>query len=216
MVIPGKPNQSELWVLVSRGDMPPADSPRGPLTAAEKEIIREWIAAGSPDVQVWPSGANTPHEPEHSVAPPSLSTTDRLIRFLGKFHLLLLHFPIALLIAAGVGELLSLRRPQEPPSVVSRFCLTLAAVAVIPTVALGWLHAASGYGVGSAQTLSLHRWLGTITGAWILIAAVCVWRDARSGRFWRGRIMLAVGILLVAGTAHAGGLLAHGRDFFDW
>jgi uncharacterized membrane protein/mono/diheme cytochrome c family protein len=215
MVIPGKPDESELWAMVSHGDMPPTDAPRGPLTAAEKETIREWIAAGAPEVRVQPSGAPAPHESEQSAAPQSLTPTDRMIRFLGKFHLLLLHFPIALLITAGVGELLSLRHPQKP-SEVSRFCLTLAAIAVIPTVALGWLHAASGYGVGSAQMLSLHRWLGTITGAWVLIVAVCVWRDSRRGRFWRGRIMLAVGIVLVLSTAHAGGLLAHGRDFFDW
>src|SRR6516225_7605261 len=51
MVIPGRPDESELWALVRHGDMPPADSPHGPLTATEKEVIRAWIAAGAPDAR---------------------------------------------------------------------------------------------------------------------------------------------------------------------
>src|SRR5438874_6598223 len=40
MVIPSRPDESELWVLVSRGEMPPPDSPHGPLSAAEQELVR--------------------------------------------------------------------------------------------------------------------------------------------------------------------------------
>src|SRR5436305_7231440 len=49
LVIPGRPDESEVWHLVRHGDMPPADSPHGPLTAAEKDAVRAWIAAGAPD-----------------------------------------------------------------------------------------------------------------------------------------------------------------------
>src|SRR5947208_1172268 len=42
IMIPSRPDESELWVLVSHGEMPPPDSPHGPLSAAEKEIIRAW------------------------------------------------------------------------------------------------------------------------------------------------------------------------------
>src|SRR5436305_517355 len=48
MVVPGTPAESELWELVRRGEMPPDDSPTGPLTADQKESIRAWIAAGAP------------------------------------------------------------------------------------------------------------------------------------------------------------------------
>src|SRR3954470_19543450 len=47
-VIPSRPGESELWVLVERGEMPPVDSPHGPLTSAEKDAIRTWIAMGTP------------------------------------------------------------------------------------------------------------------------------------------------------------------------
>ncbi len=48
MVVPSRPAESELWVLVERGEMPPADARTGALTAQQKEVIRAWIAAGAP------------------------------------------------------------------------------------------------------------------------------------------------------------------------
>jgi mono/diheme cytochrome c family protein len=48
-VIPGRPAESELWALVEHDEMPPPDSSHGPLTAAQKEAIRGWIAAGAPE-----------------------------------------------------------------------------------------------------------------------------------------------------------------------
>src|SRR5689334_13838133 len=36
MVVPGAPDESELWELVRRDEMPPAESPAGPLTSAER------------------------------------------------------------------------------------------------------------------------------------------------------------------------------------
>jgi hypothetical protein len=48
MVVPMRPDESELWELVKRGQMPPADSRTGPLSAQQKELIREWIDAGAP------------------------------------------------------------------------------------------------------------------------------------------------------------------------
>src|ERR1041385_5467776 len=110
MVIPGKPDESELWALVVHGDMPPADSPRGPLTAAEKGVIRAWIVAGAPDAPLPARGVSDPMfatEPPSAAGSPVTLPAPRAVRWLGKFHLLLLHFPIALVLAAGVGELVA-------------------------------------------------------------------------------------------------------------
>src|SRR5204863_420723 len=145
-------DESELWVLVRHGDMPPADSPYGPLTTAEKEVIRAWIAAGAPDAPPPASGASGPTpgpEPSFTPDPAVASPVPRAVRWLGRFHLLLLHFPIALVLAAGVGEVVSAWRSSREPSPAVQFCLALAAVTAVPTVAVGWLHAAAGNGVGS-------------------------------------------------------------------
>ena len=47
IVVPSSPDESELWVLISLGEMPPDDSSTGALSQEEKEAIRSWIAAGA-------------------------------------------------------------------------------------------------------------------------------------------------------------------------
>jgi hypothetical protein len=131
--------------------------------------------------------------------------------------LLLLHFPIALLIAAAAGEGWSVVRKSRDPEPAVRFCVLLGATAAVNTAALGWLHALGGFGVGMPQTLALHRWLGTAAALWVVVTAVCSERDARRGE--RGldtRVLLFVGALLIGLTGHFGGILAHGEDFFAW
>jgi hypothetical protein len=217
-VVPSQPAESELWVLVQRDEMPPPDAPQGPLTRAEKEIIREWIAAGSPDAS---SNAGVSTSPAPSVLAPAATETNALWRFLvwlGKFHFVLLHFPIALVMVAGLGEVWSVRQGNSQTSEWVRICLALAAIAAIPTAAFGWLFAAGGNGVGSPQLLAFHRWLGTSAAVWLVLAAGWAERDTRRGG--RGgrvrRLLLGTGILLTAVTAHLGGLLAHGVDFFSY
>jgi len=49
------------------------------------------------------------------------------------------------------------------------------------------------------------------------VVAVSSELDARRGvRSWGTRALLLAGALLVGVTAHFGGLLVHGRGFFDW
>jgi uncharacterized membrane protein/mono/diheme cytochrome c family protein len=212
MVIPERPTESELWVLVQRDEMPPPGSPRGTLTPAQKEVIREWIVAGAPEatlpvVQSEPTGGSALE----------IASADRILRFLGKFHLLLLHFPLALVLAAGFGEALSVWRRDSIPSESVRFCLWVGALAAIPTVGLGWLHASAGNGVGAPQILMAHRWLGTTAAAWLVMTAIFAERDARRGsRSLRVRLLLVSGVLVTTITAHFGGLLTHGRDFFNY
>jgi mono/diheme cytochrome c family protein/uncharacterized membrane protein len=218
LVIPLRPTESELWELVRRDEMPPADSPHGPLTPAQKHVIRAWIAAGAPDAS---AGApdSSPADRSEPIAPmvTEAASIERILHWLGKFHLLLLHFPIALVLAAGVGEARSMWHRNPLPSESVRFCLWLAALDAIPTAVLGWLFAAAGNGAASPQLLMAHRWLGTIAAVWLVISALCAERDARQGVRSRGlRLMLMSGVLIVGLTAHFGGLLARGQDFFTY
>jgi hypothetical protein len=103
-----------------------------------------------------------------------------------------------------------------PPAV--RFYLSFAAVAAVPTVALGWAHAAAGSEAGSPQLLFVHRWLGTAAGVWVVGAALWTAWGAHRGAVGRSvqLALVVVGALLVGAAAHAGGALAHGSDFLDW
>jgi hypothetical protein len=93
----------------------------------------------------------------------------------------------------------------------------LGAAFAVVTVALGWLHAFSGYGAGMPRILNLHRWLGTAAGLWVVGTAVLSEQDARRGeRSQLTRVLLFAGALLIGLSGHFGGILAHGEDFFDW
>lgn len=50
-VVAGNPAESEIWLRVESGDMPPEDSKIPPLTADELNLFRDWVAAGAPQVQ---------------------------------------------------------------------------------------------------------------------------------------------------------------------
>jgi mono/diheme cytochrome c family protein len=252
MVIPSHPEESELWMLVKAGEMPPPDSPRGPLSEVQKQIVFSWIADGAPDGHQQsavgePAAVEleSPIDPERtaeparsveantvragdaslavgtrpkSVAMPvsTPSFVSRALLWFGRFHLLAIHFPIALVIAAAIGEFSSAWRRSRVQLQCVSFCVRLAAVAAVPTVVLGWLYAAAGNGAASPQLLTLHRWLGTTNGACIIAAAIGCELDRRRGR--RGRLFqffITLAVLLTVATAHFGAMLVHGTGFFD-
>ncbi len=221
MVVPSSPDESELWELVRRGEMPPEESPTGPLTEQEKETIHAWIKAGAPaeSIGAAPIGAESissaaahSSEAAQASAPPSLWKS--VLRVVGPLHLVAVHFPIALLIAAAGVEFLRIVQGCRTPAPAVRFCVLLGAVSAVATASLGWIHAAGGHGLGMPQVLGVHRWLGTTAAAWAVATAFISERDERCGErsFWF-RICLFLGALLVAAAGHFGGTLVHGDGF---
>jgi hypothetical protein len=220
-VVPHEPEKSYLWTLIRDDDMPAKGAKAGPLNAQEKETVRSWIAAGAPVPPSPESSSPMPSSPASSgsiapmPAPTPLSLTKRLFAWFGKFHILVIHFPIALLAAAAFGEIVAALKSVWIPEPAVRFCVLLGASSVLWSVALGWLHADVG-GHGIASLLGIHRWLGTTAGMIAVGIALISERDSRrrqrSGLF---RVLLWSGTLLVAITAHFGGLMVHGKDFFD-
>ncbi len=209
MIVPGAPEESELWELIRRGEMPPDESPTGPLSAGEKETIRAWIAAGAPgpgpdDVATVPISDTT--------SSGELTLTQTLGR-LGRLHVVLVHFPIALLIAAAAGELWSVWCRRSTPAPAVHFCVVLGAAGAIAAAAFGWLDAWGGAGAGQSA-LELHRYLGIAAAGWALVTAGLSIRDewlgVRSGWF-RAALFLAAMLVGVAG--HVGGVLVHGELF---
>jgi mono/diheme cytochrome c family protein len=212
-VVPYDPEKSYLWSLLRDDDMPAKGAKAGPLNGEEKAIVRAWITAGAP---IGPrSSAPAPPDPvSQEPAPPS--PTAHFFGWLGRFHVVAIHFPIALLAAAALGELLAVRRLNRRPEPTVRNCVLLAAAGAVAAVVLGWLHADVG-GSGAALGLMLHRWLGTTAGVWAVAIAVLSERDSRRGqRSTVFRLLLWSGTVLVGAAAHFGGLLVHGEQFFAW
>src|SRR5579863_6154391 len=218
MVVPSTPDESELWELVRRGEMPPEDSPTGPLTEQQKETIHDWIKAGAPaestrtestEAEPVSSVAADPAETSQASAPPSLIKS--VLRRVGPFHLVVVHFPIALLIAAAVAEFWSIIVRSRVPAPSVRFCVLLGAVSAMAAASFGWIHAANGHGLGAPQILGLHRLIGTTAAGWAVAALFISERDERCGvRSLWFRIWLFLGALLVAAAGHFGGTLVHG------
>jgi hypothetical protein len=223
-VVPYEPEKSYVWTLLRDDDMPAKGAKAGPLNAQEKETVRAWIAAGA----TVPSSQGAPPKPAPAEETPTDSTpasegasrswTAHLLGWLGRFHILAIHFPIALFVTAALGEMLAAHRGSTVPDPVVRFCIFLGAASAVATVALGWLHAdAGGYGSSTPGMLAMHRWLGTAAGMWTTVIALASEREVRRGRrSLLFRIILCAGAALIAIVAHFGGLLVHGRSFLEW
>jgi mono/diheme cytochrome c family protein len=70
MVITFSPDESELWELVRRDEMPPAGASAGPLSPREKETIRSWILAGAPAPAIRsPVSSSAAARPSHCPEP---------------------------------------------------------------------------------------------------------------------------------------------------
>ena len=133
--------------------------------------------------------------------------------FIGRLHPLLIHFPIALVIAAGLAECAAIVTANEDWRTVAVGNVRAGAVFAVLAALAGWLLALAPE-MEVSPLLEWHRWLG-ITGAGSAIAAALATRDlrrrARQVRVYR--IALAASVFLVAITGHLGGLLVWGVNF---
>jgi uncharacterized membrane protein len=142
------------------------------------------------------------------------------IGWIGKFHPLTVHFPIAFFLGAALAEFLVVVASAAELSHAARFCLLAAAASGIVAALLGWAHAASAdFPPDIAGTVELKRWFGTATAAWMIVTALYseVVRKrpgrARPKAYW---FLLLAGTVLIAITGHLGSVLARGRDYLAW
>jgi mono/diheme cytochrome c family protein len=140
--------------------------------------------------------------------PPDGREHGSLGQFLGRFHILLVHGPLALLLLVPILELAG-RRPQWAHfRAVAGPILSFAAFLTFATALDGWLLAWSGGYRGHVVTL--HMW----SGAWL--AGICGFASlARCGALPRAAYpaLLAAAVALTLWTGHTGGSITHGDDF---
>jgi hypothetical protein len=129
-----------------------------------------------------------------------------LAQFLGRFHPLAVHIPIALLLLVPLLEGAALVRERWHPRESAGFVLGLATVAAIASAWLGWLLAWSGGYEGPLVTR--HMWGGVSLAA----ASLACWFFYHWKRSAYGIALLAtVGLLIW--TSDQGGKLTHGETF---
>lgn len=132
--------------------------------------------------------------------------------FIGRFHPLVLHFPIVLSLLALISELLRRFLWKSIPIVVTEILLVTAAVSSWVTIAAGYLLYASGE--YSGDLITQHFWAGTLAGTGLSIAYGILLYYHTTGRlYW---IFLATLIFTngtVAYASHLGGTVTHGQEY---
>jgi len=138
--------------------------------------------------------------------------------FFGRFHPLIVHLPIGILMVAALLELLS-----RMPSLRGRYdtgVLTLLYIGVWTSIlaAVAGLYLAQG-GRYAASELMWHKRMGVLV---VLFASLAYlyksWPDLsrRWFKHWERRVYgIAIGVMLlsVTFTGHLGGVLTHGPDY---
>jgi uncharacterized membrane protein len=134
--------------------------------------------------------------------------------FIGKFHPLLVHFPIALVLAAAAAELVVIATTRQTWRTVAVANIRAGAAFGVVTAITGWLLGSSTL-AEAGPALEWHRWVGMACAAGAIGAALLSWRlhvlSQRSALVYR--LTLFVTAFLVAITGHLGGTLVWGAGF---
>jgi uncharacterized membrane protein len=222
-VVRGVPEKSDLYQMVRDDDMPGEDANVPPLTPKEKDLVKRWVEIGAP--HKLPASAN---DAVATAAPaagpaahgPEMSSWKRAIRWIGRFHPVSTHFPVALMYVAVVAEALAWWTRRESWMQTVRFLVVLGAMGAVVTAGLGWINASFTSYVGkSAAILVWHRWLGTFTSVWTLVcAALAIMSECREGSTERQRFRgaLLVGAALVGVSGFLGSALIYGLEHYAW
>ena len=132
------------------------------------------------------------------------------VYFLGRFHVLALHFPIALIVAAIAFEWLARKERFRHFEPAAPGLWAAAAVSAIVTTAFGYMHyAEGGFESVSGQT---HRIFGTV----VAVAATAAWllRVRMEALYRKAQYVLAVVLLAsLAVAGHSGANLTHGSTY---
>jgi len=184
------------------GEEPPTGSESVPGEAAAGETAAGEAVPGETEGV---EGTDDEAEPTGLLGLP----LDLLVRA-AKFHPLVLHFPIGLLLAAALAELFVLVFRAAGLAGTVRFCLWLGALGAIVAAALGWL--AGEYEGYKGESLEWHRWAGVATAGLALFTAI-VNEATRKGGRGLYRFFLLLTVLAVIAAGHYGGMLVHGNPF---
>jgi uncharacterized membrane protein len=131
----------------------------------------------------------------------------------GRLHPMLVHFPIALALVAAGAEALAIvtRRPGWHGLALAN--VRAGALFAAAAAAAGWVFARD---AGAASDgLEVHRWLAIGSTASMVAAALLTARLTASPRSRRlYHIFLFVSAAGIGVTAHLGGMLVWGENFF--
>jgi len=214
----GRRSEAQLLVSILDGkgdDMPPFAAK---ISAEQARGLVAYVRAFAPTPEEAgrEQEETTSVQPEETKAPGGFSA--KLIGWLGKFHPPTVHFPIALLTAAALAEVLRMATGQRIYAASSRFCIWFGFLTAVIAVVLGWF--LGGFRLtDTSWVLMTHRWLGTATvvcaGLLLVLSEGSQYPDRRRTRLWF-RVSLLVVVQLILATGFLGGALVFGLDHYAW
>ena len=137
--------------------------------------------------------------------------------FIGRFHPLVLHFPIALLILAVTLELVPLATKNDALRISSHWHKLLLEI----TFAFATISAICGFllysnGEYQGNVIENHLWGGVLVTLVLALSLFCYWGDSytqsRPFKTAYRFFLFASGLILIY-TSHIGGSITHGKDF---
>jgi uncharacterized membrane protein len=171
-----------------------------------------------------PEPSAVPHDhAEHrsAISEPAAAAPDKepttIFSWLGRFHPVVVHFPIALLMSTALAERLFIRTRNPLFSDAVRFCIWIGVAGAFAAAPLGWLFAGFRF-VDEEWVMIAHRWAGITTFAASLALLWVSERTYRSGSATRLRLRAALATVaaLVGLTGFLGGSLLYGIDHYAW
>jgi uncharacterized membrane protein len=141
--------------------------------------------------------------------PPDGLERSESAQFIGRFHLLAVHFPIVLILLVPILEIVGRSRRFPDLRPVIDFIMGFATLSASFAAILGWFLARSGGYSGSL--LTQHMWGGICLAATTWLAWGLHLLDARKLKRWYV-ISLAITVSLVSFTGYRGGQLSQGED----
>ena len=131
------------------------------------------------------------------------------LQFLGRFHPLLVHLPVGLILLLPLLESAGMRRQSLREA--AGFVLQIALATCVLAIIFGLLLA---YGSGEIGTTVTRHIRGGIILAIELLLCLAVRRSYPAGEQSRAYfVLLTAALITLAWTAHQGGSLAHGSDY---
>jgi len=138
--------------------------------------------------------------------PPDGREHGSLGQFVGRFHPLLVHGPVALLALVPLMEIAGMSPRRTHLRAAAGWVLALAAAAAFAAAFDGWLLAWSGGLRG--RDVTRHMWGGVWLAGACLAAAL-----ARRGPRGAYPVLLTLAAGLMVWTGHGGGAISHGEGF---
>lgn len=128
--------------------------------------------------------------------------------FIGRFHPLLVHLPIGILLLACFFQLLAAREKYRLLQPAIGITLCWGMLSAIASCITGYL--LSGSGDYDETLVGRHQWLGIITA---VVASLWYFLQQKKSNLKFQQFMPVLLLLLIAVTGHLGGSLTHGSDY---